>query len=287
MAPFEFVFPVILNPNQVSVTYQESGLKIFAASDQAQSDCPLCGQCSTKIHSRYTRALADLPMCGYLVQFILKVRKFVCSNTDCDRKIFTERFSSEILPYSRRFNRITDLITKIGIELGGNKGARICTKSGCQISSSTVLRIIHKLNVTEVGETSGVIGVDDWAFKKGRNYGTIIVDLIEGKVVDLLPDREAATLTCMLVKHTEVNIVSRDRASAYSLGIRNGASEAIQVADRFHLLVNLRDAFQKTLLKKSSRLKECFKHSITQRTAISLQKRSNQQKRLMVPFQEM
>ena len=106
MAPFEFILPVILSPTQVLVTYEESGLKICAASDQAQSACPLCGQCSTRIHSNYTRYFADLPVFGHLVQVILKVRKFVCSNADCDRKIFTERFSSDILPYSRRFNRI-------------------------------------------------------------------------------------------------------------------------------------------------------------------------------------
>jgi transposase len=263
MDPFEFIFPAILSPTQVSGTYQGSGLKIFAVSDQSQSDCPLCGQCSTKIHSIYTRYLADLPVSGHFVQVILKARKFVCSNPNCDRKIFTERFFSDIRPYSRRFNRITDLITKIGLELGGNKGTRICTMVGCQTSSSTILRILHKLDLAEAGETSGVIGVDDWAFKKGKSYGTIIVDLIEEKVIDLLPDREAATLTAWLEKHPEVNIVSRDRASAYSLGIRNGAPEAIQVADRFHLLVNLREAFQKALHKQSSRLKECFKQFST------------------------
>ena len=214
MDPFEFIFPVILSPTQVLVTYQESGLKVLAVSDQCQSDCPLCGQCSTKIHGNYTRCLADLPVSAHFVQVILKARKLICSNPDCDRKIFTERFSSDILPYSRRFNRITDLITKIGLELGGNKGNRICTMIGCQTSSSTLLRIIHKLDLSEAGETSGVIGVDDWAFKKGKSYGTIIVDLIEGKVVDLLPDREAATLTAWLEKHSEVHIVSRDRASA-------------------------------------------------------------------------
>lgn len=112
MAPFEFSFPVIPGPTQISATYQESGLKICTASDQAQSDCPLCEQCSTKIHSNYTRCLADLPVFGHIVQIMLKVRKFVCSNTDCDRKIFTERFSSDFLPYSRRFNRLTDLITR-------------------------------------------------------------------------------------------------------------------------------------------------------------------------------
>lgn len=258
MAPFEFILPVILSPTQVSVTYEEAGLKICAASDQAQSDCPLCGQYSKKIHSNYTRYFADLPVFGHLVQVILKVRKFVCSNADCDRKIFTERFSSDILPYSRRFNRIFDLITKIGLELGGNEGARICTLIGCQISSSTILRIMYKLDLTEASETSGVIGVDDWAFKKGKNYGTIIVDLINKKVIDLLPDREASTLTAWLVKHPEIKTVSRDRSSAYSLGIRNGAPQATQVADRFHLLVNLKDAFQRSLEKQNSLLKESF-----------------------------
>jgi transposase len=259
MALFKFILPAILSPSQVSITCHETSLEIFAASEQAQSDCPLCGHSSVKIHSKYTRYLADLPVSCYVVRVILKARKFVCSNPDCDRKIFTERFSSEIVPYCRRFNRITDLITKIGLALGGNKGSEICNTIGCRISPSTILRSIHRLDLTEPGETSGVIGVDDWAFKKGKSYGTIIVDLIRRKVIDLLPDREAGTLTAWLLKHPEVTTVSRDRASAYALGIRNGAPEAIQVADRFHLIVNLRDAFQKTLHKQSNILKECFK----------------------------
>jgi transposase len=258
MIRFKLVLPVNLRLNQVSIAINGPNIDICMTSIQNQSACPLCRKCSIKIHSHYSRCLADLPVSGHFVRVLLSARKFSCNNTDCERKIFTERFSSEIEPYGRRLSRATDMIKRLGIELGGNKGAKICSIIGCQISSSTILRNIHKLEMAEVGETSGVIGVDDWAFKKGRNYGTIIVDLISKKVIDLLPDREAGTLTAWLVKHPEINTVSRDRASAYALGIRNGAPQAIQVADRFHLLVNLRDAFQRTLQKQSSILKESF-----------------------------
>ncbi|WP_246223552.1 transposase [Fulvivirga kasyanovii] len=116
-----------------------------------------------------------------------------------------------------------ELLSRIGLELGGNKGAIISGLAGVPVSCSTLLRVVKNLPITAEGETSGVIGVDDWAFKKAKTYGTIIVDLNRRKVIDLLPDREAATLCGWLSAHPEVKVVSRDRASAYSLGVNKGA----------------------------------------------------------------
>lgn len=203
--------------------------------------------------------LADLPIFGYNVQVLLYSRKFFCNNERCHRKIFIERFTSELNAYGRRFSRTADLLAKIGLELGGNKGAVVSRLIGCPVSATTMLRVVKKLSYIVPDKTSGTIGVDDWAFKKGRNYGTIIVDLVSTKVVDLLADRDAETLAAWLEKHPEVHTVSRDQASAYALGIRKGAPQAVQVADRFHLLVNLRDAMQRVLQRQSNILKETFR----------------------------
>jgi transposase len=228
------------------------------------SFCPCCHKSSKSIHSRYERTLSDLPVSGKEVKVILESRRFFCKNKKCKRKIFTERFSTQISSYRRRFDRSLNLIRKLGLELGGNKGSTICKAIGNPVSSSSVLRTVKQIPLSPILKTSGVIGVDDWAFKKGRNYGTIIVDLKSKKVIDLLPDREAGTLAKWLANHPEVHTVSRDRASAYSLGIRTGSPSAIQVADRFHLLVNLRVAFQNSLYKHGTILKECFRSFSTQ-----------------------
>jgi len=253
-----FIVPTNLKLTQTRLVCQSPGLVIMAASSQKRSFCPCCHKSSKSIHSRYERILSDLPVSGKEVKVIIESRKFFCKNGKCKRKIFTERFGSEIGPYRRCFDRYVKLVGKLGLELGGNKGSAICKAIGYPASPSSVLRTVKQIPLPPNIKTSGTIGVDDWAYKKGRNYGTIIVDLESRKVVDLLPDREAGTLARWLGTHPEVHTVSRDRASAYSLGVRNGAPQAVQVSDRFHLLVNLRDAFQKMLYKQSKVLRESF-----------------------------
>lgn len=252
------MLPSQLKLKQLSEDKTDTKLSMLFSSIQKCNPCPLCGKNSDRIHSHYYRRLADLPISGKIVHFKLRSRKFFCSNQTCTRSIFTERFAVEIKPYARRLDRCKELLRMVGLEVGGNKGALICRIVGNPVSSSTILRLIQELEVEEAAPTSGVIGVDDWAYKKGRNYGTIIVDLERREVIDILPDREAETLKLWLLKHPEVHTVSRDRASAYSKGIKEGTEGAIEVADRYHLQVNLRDAFKKVLHKHSSALKETF-----------------------------
>lgn len=252
------MLPTQLKLKQLSENKTDTNLLMFFSSIQKCSPYPMCGKNSHRIHSHYSRSLADLPISEKIVHFKLSARRFFCANQTCIRKIFTERFAVEIQPYARRLDRCKELLQNVGFEVGGNKGALISRIVGNPVSSSTILRLIQELEVEEASTTSGVIGVDDWAFKKGRNYGTIIVDLEQRKVIDLLPDREAETLKLWLLKHPEVHTVSRDRASAYSKGIKEGTEGAIEVADRYHLQVNLRDAFKKVLHKHSRALKETF-----------------------------
>ena len=143
------------------------------------------------------------------------------------RKAFTERFKLEISPYYRRFNRCKELLSNLALELGGNKGAAINRLAKLPVSPSTILRIIKRQDLPIVKVTSGIICIDDWAFKKGNINGTIIVDLQQNKVVDLLPDRESETICQWLKEYQEVEVISRDRGGPYCKGAQEGAPQAI------------------------------------------------------------
>lgn len=234
-----FLLPLNLPLNASSIEVKGNYLVIQASAIQPHCACPACGHNSFRIHSKYIRMLADLPVSGHLVKVTIVSRKYFCDNPQCLRKIFTERFTGEIIPYQRRFNRSNHLLSNIALELGGNKGALISRLVGLPVSASTILRVIKRMSLKVKKVTSGIIGIDDWAFKKGATYGTIIVDLKENKVVDLLCDREAETVSLWLKEHPEVEVISRDRGGPYAKGGREGAPQAIQVADRFHLMMNL------------------------------------------------
>ena len=213
---------------------------------------------SNRRHSKYIRTLADLPTSGYDVKVLILSGKYFCDNAECSRKIFTERFKQEISPYYRRFNRCKELLGNFALELGGNKGAAISRLARLPVSPSTILRIIKRQHLPIPKVTSGIIGIDDWAFKKGNTYGTIIVDLHQNKVIDLLPDRESETICQWLKEHPEVEVISRDRGGPYSKGAQEGAPQAIQVADRFHLLMNLGDATKRMFQSMGKELKQLF-----------------------------
>lgn len=219
-------------------------LEVF--SNSCSSICPQCGYSSSKIHSYYYRNIGDLPSGGRTVRIKLQVGKYFCKNSDCNRKIFTERFTSDLVSYGRRFERLNEVLTFCGLELGGNSSKRQSEYYGVSVSASTILRLIKKREILPINQPK-VIGVDDWAFKKRLKYGTIIVDLENHQVIDLLPDREAATLATWLVKYPTVHVVSRDRSNTYASAITEGRPQAIQVADRWHILKNLTETLEKFL----------------------------------------
>ncbi len=130
--------------------------------------------------------------------------------------------------------------------VGGQAGARLAGKLAMPTSGSTLLRLIRRRPETGPDEPR-ILGIDDWAMRRGQRYGTILVDLEQRRVVDLLPDRTAATLTSWLKEHPGVAVTARDRSPEYALGIRDGAPEAMQVADRWHLLKNLGEVVEKAL----------------------------------------
>lgn len=226
-----------------SVEKQEQVLEITLCLQTAVATCPECKVEHSHVHSRYVRKVADLPWADFRVKLLLSVRRFFCYNENCTRKTFVERLSF-LLPYARRTIRLNDRLTNIAFATSAQAGSRLSSLFAMPVSSSTLLRLMHGYRV-EPAQTPLVLGVDDFAFCKRKNYGTILVDHQQGQVIDLLPDRQPETLSNWLKKHPGINYITRDRAAAYGEGASNGAPQAIQIADRWHLLVNLSDALKR------------------------------------------
>ena len=230
------------------ITIDDNNKLIFCkvAVTQSTTPCPVCSELASRIHSDYQRTMADLPWAGIPVRLLLVVRRFFCKNKACHRKIFSERIPTVAAPWARRTQRLAKAQQAIGLKAGASDGMRLCTALAMDAGIDLLLALIRLVEIPN-HQTPQVLGVDDWAKRKGQDYGTILVDLEQGCIVDILPDRTSKGLEQWLKAHPGVEIVARDRAGAYAEGIRKGAPEAIQVADRWHLLKNLTDAVYKVL----------------------------------------
>lgn len=210
--------------------------------------CPLCGQVSQSLHSRYCRCIQDLPWQGVAVQMWLTVGRFRCRNKRCSREIFCERLPGVAHAFGRQTGRAAEIIRLVGYIAGGRPGQRLLTRLSLPASEDTVLRRVRQAP-TQPSAALPVphVGVDDWAWRKGQNYGTILVNLDLHRVVALLPDRAAESFAEWLQQHPEVTTISRDRSGLYAQGAAQGAAQAQQVADPFHLVVNLSSTVERVL----------------------------------------
>ena len=232
--------------NELSLTLRHTRLS---------APCPICGRYSTRVHSRYTRCVSDLPWAGIPLKLLLVVRRFRCSAVNCPRRIFAERFPSLVDPYARLSSRLQGVLERVALNLGGEPGKRLLALLGIFVSGDKLLSLAYGAELPTVA-TPQVIGVDDFALKRGRTYGTVIVNLETRQPIALLPDRTAETLATWLNVHPEVQIISRDRSTEFERGISLGAPQAKQVLDRWHLLKNLGDALERQLRRYQGTINE-------------------------------
>src|SRR5580658_1960284 len=237
-----------------SVEHQDGGrVLIAAAAIGSVAYCPACHHASHSLHSRYSRVLHDLPWQGSTVDLRLDVRRFRCRTHDCRRVTFAETLPVVSARYGRQTSRLSETVRLIGYVLGGEAGARLSNRLGMATSPDTVLRRL-KVGPSVVGRGARVLGVDDWAWRKGENHGTQLVELESHAPIDLLPDRSADSLAAWLQSHPGAEVISRDRGGIYADGATRGAPQAVQVADRFHLLCNLTSAVERVLEQKRTAL---------------------------------
>src|SRR5258708_5446937 len=230
---------------QVSVT---DGVTVTVHAASLTALCPCCGTESKRVHSYYIRTLHDLPASGRTVLLTVRVRRFFCQESTCKRKIFAERFPSLTLPRAKFTKRLLEALKEMGFEQGGEAGARLGKKLGYPGSADTILRLV-KQDLLPIPSSPRVVGVDDWSWKRGLRYGTLICDLENNTPIDVLADRSVETVSAWFEHHPSVEIASRDRSSEYAAAITKGAPQALQVADVWHIGKNLGDSVH-TLLAR-------------------------------------
>ncbi len=228
------------------VTQEAGYLVVSVCSVRRSVPCPFCQTLAERVHSRYQRVVADVSCGGQRVLLHLTVRKFFCQNTACPYTLFAERFPGLVRAYARMTERLIATIQALGLALTGEGGARLARVLAMPTSADTILRRVLELPLPEV-EHVAIVGVDDWAWRKGQRYGSILVDLVRHRVVGLLKERSSASVRDWLQAHPEVEAVSRDRGIHYIEGATQGAPQAVQIADRWHLLHNLREIVEQVL----------------------------------------
>lgn len=253
MSPAELLPPTAgLVVTAMTVTADLIAVAVTPSTPTAR--CPACGHLSDRIHARYRRTLADLAVGSRRLALIVTARKFRCGHPGCDRHLFCERLDGFAEAHARATARLTDLHRLLGFALGGEPGARLAEKLAVPTSPDTLLR---RVTATPDGPEPAYrfVGIDDFALRKGQVYGTILIDLERGRVIDILDGRDGTAVEAWLKTHSGVEVITRDRWAAYAKAATAGAPQATQVADRFHLLTNLRETVEGVIARFLSQIR--------------------------------
>lgn len=237
-----------------TLSIETGRVSISVSSGVRRSRCPLCGRGTSRVHSRYQRTVSDLPWHGISVELEVRARRFFCDEPSCERRIFCERLP-DVAARARKTNRLEGALLAIVLELGGRAGARLAAELGLLVGRDALLVRAKSAPLPDAGKVR-VLGVDDFAFRKGHTYGTVLVDLERRQVVDLLPERSQDGLVAWLRRHPEVEFAARDRSNIYREALAKGAPNAVQVTDRWHLLHNLAHVLENLLLQKQPALRQ-------------------------------
>jgi len=240
---------------QVSST--QDMIVITARATASSASCPDCQQPSTRVHSYYQRSPMALPSSGRPVRLLIEVRRFRCPNPTCGRKTFSEPLPLLLAPHAQRTRSMQELLRVIGEVVGGEAGARLSQRLAMTYSPDTLLRLVRRAPLPSSPPVR-VVGVDEWAWRKRHSYGTLLVDLERQVPIDLLADASAESFAAWLQAHPTVEIISRDRGTTYADGSSRGAPQALQIADRWHLLHNLAESLEKVLARHHADLKRAF-----------------------------
>ena len=235
--------------------------------------CPACGSASARVHSTYQRSLADLPSHGQTVRIRVSTRRFRCVLASCRQRIFTERLAATAArPFARRTSRLEGIVHHLGLALGGRPGQSFARRLLLPVSKDTLLRVVRRRAALPT-EAPRVVGIDDWAFKRGQRYGTIICDLERRRIINLLPDREAATVAAWLAARPSIEVIARDRGAGYIQAATDGRPNAIQVADRWHLMENASAAFLTVVQRSMQAIRKAVGSDVIDPTVLSCAER--------------
>jgi transposase len=237
-----------------SLGIEAGRVSISVSSGAKRCLCPVCGRGSSRVHSCYSRGVSDLPWHGISVELEVRARRFFCDEGSCERRIFCERLP-DVAAHARKTRRLEGALLAIVLELGGRAGARLADELGLLAGRDALLSRAKRAVPADAAGEVRVLGVDDFAFRRGARYGTILVDLERRRVADLLPERSQDDLVAWLRGHPEVESATRDRSNIYREALAKGAPEAVQIADRWHLLHNFALVLEEFLLQKQTVLR--------------------------------